>query len=612
MPASRKRLRNAAVATPAPLSATAIRAALTSRCTSDERHPAAWRNAIAAAGVPDGDALLCHVGRSITAALQAVAVTSESARAVLRSTRASLIFAVNSRCDELEAFIAAAESTKVAALERELCTVDAALESWRAERGAVVEAAATLQDDELPSQRAVLTARLDAAEALLHALPTTVVEPPHVGLVADMPALLAGIAALGRVVAPRAITAADLSVTGAPRNAGPCRPLRVCLAVPATHHLSQSADELTVSLGAAAAATLVEASLHIGGDALKPLTGVVTADIPGRCLEILFDVPATATAGASITIASATVYGRPVADAALPLHIPVFRGMRAPLRLQLTFHEKSLPTSMCISSAGELFYPEGGKLTVLVFDADGTPQPGLHVADVGLTQPVAWAAVADSVSPTLILADSNSNMTEFIAVDPATHSVRWMKDANWIEGCAGLAVLPSHGIVVVASYCTNTLFAHRLSTGETVGSLVIPGLSFYLAADPQTGAIYGSVSPGAGKYAVYRALWTPGAEFRAEGVVAAAGETGNMRPLAIVPPAPGKLASHLVVGTQGEPVLHVLSLPSLTLVHTHKLKKMHVGALAADPWGEALAVLDLASLAIVVLAWPLPGMPALA
>lgn len=278
MPATRKRLRSAAVATPAPLSAAALRAVLTSRC-SDETHPAAWRAAIAAADVPDGDALLCHVGRSIAAALQAVAVTSESSRAVLRSARASLLTAVNLRCDELEACIAAAESAKVSALERELCTVDAALEHWRAERGAVVEAAMALEDDELLAQHAALTARLDAAEALLHALPTTVVEPSHVGLVADVPALLDGIAALGRVVAPRAITAADLSIADAPRNAGPGRPLRVCLVLHDTH-LSQSADELTVSLGAAAAATLVEASLHIGGDAPEPLTGVVTRTFP--------------------------------------------------------------------------------------------------------------------------------------------------------------------------------------------------------------------------------------------------------------------------------------------------------------------------------------------
>lgn len=301
------------------------------------------------------------------------------------------------------------------------------------------------------------------------------------------------------------------------------------------------------------------------------------------------------------------MYGQPVADAALPLNISVLRGMLAPLRISL-LDPRCTQGSICISSAGELFYPVDGALTVLVFD--GAPLPGLRVADVGLTA-AASAAFADGVSPTLILADRSADMTRFVAVDPATHIVRWTKDASWIEGCAGLAVLPSHGIVIVASYLSHTLFAHRLSNGETMGSLAIPGLDFYLAADRRTGAIFGSVSTGAGKYAVCHASWTLGAEFRAEGVVAAAGETGDVRPLAVVPPAPGKLASHLVVGTQGKPLLHVLSLPSLTLVHTHRLRGVQVGALAADPWGEALAVLDLASMAIVVFAWPFPGFPAL-
>jgi hypothetical protein len=77
---------------------------------------------------------------------------------------------------------------------------------------------------------------LDDAEALLRALPTTVIEPPFVGVVIDEAALLAGAEVFGRVVVPRAITASDLTLEGATLS-------------------TQSAEELEVSLGAAAAAT---------------------------------------------------------------------------------------------------------------------------------------------------------------------------------------------------------------------------------------------------------------------------------------------------------------------------------------------------------------------
>ena len=95
------------------------------------------------------------------------------------------------------------------------------------------------------------------------------------------------------------------------------------------------------------------------------------------------------------------------------------------------------------------------------------------------------------------------------------------------------------------------------------------------------------------------------------GTVAAAGKSNNGRPLAVMPPAPGKHTSHLIVGTAYTPELRVLSLPGLALVHTHRLKGMQVWGLAAYPWGEALAVCDNTSRSTHVLAWPLPGMPQL-
>ena len=100
-------------------------------------------------------------------------------------------------------------------------------------------------------------------------------------------------------------------------------------------------------------------------------------------------------------------------------------------------------------------------------------------------------------------------------------------------------------------------------------------------------------------------------ELVCQGPVVAAGALTNWRPLAVMPPAPGKKNSYLIVGSCGKPELRVIALPSLTLVHTHVMEGMEIWRLAADPRGGALALYDNASHSVHVLAWPLPGMPPL-
>lgn len=217
----------------------------------------------------------------------------------------------SSICDELEERIGAAEYSKKAALESELCAVDVALERLQADRGVVAESVASLSDADLLAHHGELSARLDAAEAQLLALPTTVVEPPLVEQVVDWPALLAGAAAFGRVVAPRAITAADLAVEWAACNAYPGGTLRLSLALQGPH--SQSAEELDAALGAAAAATLVEASLEAPSAVPQPLRVDVSADALGRCVAISIGIPASTPTGLSVCFGALTVSGRPVA-----------------------------------------------------------------------------------------------------------------------------------------------------------------------------------------------------------------------------------------------------------------------------------------------------------
>lgn len=93
----------------------------------------------------------------------------------------------------------------------------------------------------------------------------------------------------------------------------------------------------------------------------------------------------------------------------------------------------------------------------------------------------------------------------------------------------------------------------------------------------------------------------------------AAGKGSKARPLAVVPPGPGRRAAHLVVGLYGTPRVQVLRLPSLEPLCAPLqlgLGVLVVG-LAADAAGTALLVADGASKTVLALPWPLPGMPPL-
>lgn len=263
------------------------------------------------------DAFLCHLAHCIAAALERLAASAAAARAKLQSAR-ERFSAVH--CDELEARISAAETAKVAALEQELCAVDAALEQLRGERRAVAEAAASMIDAELLERHSALTARLDAVDAQLLSLPTTVIELPHVGLIVDEPSpgfaadLGAGhsiVVCSGRIVAPFATTAADLALACAPHYGEPSTTLCLSLVLQSGGHALQSVDELEMSLAAAAAGTVVAASLVCQGEAAQPLHAIVSTDIPVRAVNVSIVVP-LAPATASVCVGPLTVAGRPV------------------------------------------------------------------------------------------------------------------------------------------------------------------------------------------------------------------------------------------------------------------------------------------------------------
>jgi len=134
--------------------ASPLRAALALR-SSESAAPAVFAGAVLD-GVAGTDAFLCRLGQSIASALRTVPEGAEAARAQLREMRGTLHAAIDARCDDLEAGLSLAESSKIAALERELVAVDAALERWRSETRVVQEAVASLSDDELLSRHADL------------------------------------------------------------------------------------------------------------------------------------------------------------------------------------------------------------------------------------------------------------------------------------------------------------------------------------------------------------------------------------------------------------------------------------------------------------------------
>ena len=418
----------------------------------------------------------------------------------------------------------------------------------------------------------------------------------------------------GMAHAPQRIDAADVSLEGIPSSVRPGGLLRLRLSL-GSHHATQSAEELEVSLGMLAESTQVEATLEgiLEGHELPLLQVIVAPDVDLRCLHICVDVPPYPngpTTAVRISIVSITGHLAWGPDFTVPVH----EGIAAPLVL-----EPERPGHPCISREGLVYCPSRGDEGVLVFDSDGAALAGISVESLGLSN-CYLVAHADIEIPALLLFDISNRV---VALDPTTRTVFWSGsicgDASHYSYCH-CTVIPSMGVFVVS--CRGALLIFRLSDGCRVGGLLVPDLHDSLASDIHTGAVFASVSTASAEddddgwgvsVLVSVSAWTcsadaAGGNLCAAGPVTAAGSDFEGRSLVVVPPASGKNVSHLVVGTLGTPRLLVLSLPDLILVHTHSLVGMGVLGLAADPWGRALAVRESSS-SIHVLAWPLPGMP---
>ena len=603
--ATRKRVRDA--------DTTSFRSNLVSRVTAAT--PQFWRDAASTAGVRGIDAFLVHLGRSITGALESVAETAEASRARVCEARSALHAAIDARFNDIEKAIVAAEVCKVASLERELLAVDAALEHWRSESSAVCEAASSLSDDMLEAQQAALSSRLDYAEAQLQALPTAVVEPPFVGFVADMSIPLRCIVGFGRVLAPLPIHAADVRMELGSRGVRPGSTLRLRMSL-GSRHAAETTEELEVSLGMLAAAIRIVATLD--GALAEPsmLLATFEAAPAQRCLYVRLDIPADSGHGSRIECTVLSVAGMAVPGLS-PVVISVRQAVVAPLLLNGSF---ALCVPPCISPDGLIFcLPRTGS-GILVFNADGRSLPDLFCADFSVSE-LFCIAYANGDAPSLVLAGATDDILvapRLAAVDVSSRAVRWNKSVGVRGSTLSISVFAS--TVVVA--CDDLVLVHRLSDGSLIGSFVAPELAGCIVVDPISGICFGNATSEEDEdedeatRAVHAWYYDVDdseaeAEIFALGPVAAAGSTSSNRILAVVPPAPGKTASHLVVGTDESSELLVLSLPGLVFIHSHILRGVRVAALVADPWGRALAVCDYDSQCIRVLTWPLPGMPPL-
>jgi hypothetical protein len=465
---------------------------------------------------------------------------------------------------------------------------------------------ASLEAAEFPLENVCLEAQqllgaLRSVVAQLSSLlPTSPIEPSTLSVHFDYDSQLSEISEIGLLIDPVGVLAQHVEVRDLPVNARPGRTLQFELALSADYPCIATAE-----LKAAATSLLphvqVNVSVVCGEVSSLPLLATPALAANGRSVAVTVPIPGNTGADSCVVIHGVYVTGQFVESGqSLPARIAVLIGITAPLRLEGAVNHCNMANPV-ISHDGTLYAPRYDSPDVLVFSADGAPLPSLLVDCLDLSTTTCSAAF-DEASTTLLLAEAFSVRSMLVAVDVASCAVRWSSKLG--GSCYGIAVLSRHGIVVAGVFRLNELRVFGLADGSFVATAPVEDPAF-MVTDPATSTLYVST-----RFAVSSFQWN-GGTLVSGGVVKAAGDTDNDRPLAVVPPAPGQRNSYLVVGTADSPTLAVLSLPDCRRVHTHTLDGMDVKGLAAEPTGTALAVCDGSSKAVHVLPWPLPGMPLL-
>jgi hypothetical protein len=256
----------------------------------------------------------------------------------------------------------------------------------------------------------------------------------------------------------------------------------------------------------------------------------------------------------------------------------------------------------CVTSAGTLYIPMGA--VIRAFDRTGAELDSIETSDLGISART-FDAGYDPRTNTLLFGDKNGRSSMLVALDATTKSVKWAATG----ACNQCAVLPRQGMVVAISSVADKLHVQRLEDGTPVASVPLRCPS-NLTAEARSSFVYACTwNPPRDTYAVAAFQWRQG-WLVPLGKLEAVPETRETHPLAVVPAPPGKYTPYLVVGALRKSTLLVLSLPEHALVHTHELPPgTEVQGLAAAPDGSLLVVMDRASKAALLLAWPLAGMP---
>lgn len=183
-----------------------------------------------------------------------------------------------------------------------------------------------------------------------------------------------------------------------------------------------------------------------------------------------------------------------------------------------------------------------------VYDGEGASLPSLPLAALGMPPVFTWAAHVSAPTSCLVLADALAGPCRLVALNPSTRELRWSVKCEDVIACTGIAVLPTQGAIVLSSGDTSELIIRRLSDGVRAGSLAVSdSLVCFLAGDPSNGTVFGIMDAPDDPTASVQA-WSCAADgscLTPAGPVVALGmqDAVSVRPLAVVPPASGKLIS---------------------------------------------------------------------
>jgi hypothetical protein len=563
------------------------------------------------------------------------ALASERVIDVREALRAS----IETRCDEIASMLVAARAAKVSALEAERVAADVALENLQCVLGKG-------EGDLIPDSELELKRR--AACAAAQRLPRGPVTDCSLAFEVDSAALelvrnfgavvtaspAAVVLELGQHLWPRDASGAYSSrmrpiLAGSSLNIvlrvtkdAPQRliaHLEAAAVEPAPEHSSLQrwvavdaatvCPEKTCSLPVVTRLSWARHWVHRG-----EATGSVRVGPPDLAFALSLQVPCDATPGSVLFLRALSVCGYPVVSLNSPLQVAtvaasVARGLDAPL----TLADMVRDGTPCVSAEGHIYCPS----SEFIYEWGPTGDFIVSHATQSLRLSHRTCASAfDDERRTLFLGDWDHDRSVVVAVDveASPWAVRWVTQPGHVVQVGGMTVLPVPGILVVSACEGRSLHALHVASGSPVCPPVPAENPTYLAADPESLAVFADTSDGAGSFRVAWWQWDVASEaLLPRGFVDAAGVSTNWRPLAIVPPAAGRRCSYLVVGTYNAAGLRVLSCPGCELVCEFDAPGgMLVWGLAADPAGSSLVVLDGLSRAAQVLPWPLPGMPELA